>query len=258
MSAEKTARPTAAPGEALSDFNILRLVAKYWGCDALFSEWSSPEAAFQILKRLSAGRPCDISGIEDYAHLEREGGIQWPWPGSPPTADRENGATELKTENSERKTPSERRLFEDGRFFTADQRALFLFDPPRAPAEALTAEFPMVLLTGRGTSAQWHTNTRTGKSAVLRTLHPENAYVELHPEDARDLRIQPNATVRVVSPRGAVECVAFVTSSVQRGQVFMPMHYEVTNELTAPEVDPHSRQPSYKYAAVRVEALNEI
>ena len=124
--------------------------------------------------------------------------------------------------------------------------------------EALTAEFPMVLLTGRGTSAQWHTNTRTGKSAVLRTLHPENAYVELHPEDARDLRIQPNATVRVVSPRGAVECVAFVTSSVQRGQVFMPMHYEVTNELTAPEVDPHSRQPSYKYAAVRVEALNEI
>jgi hypothetical protein len=37
--------------------------------------------------------------------------------------------------------------------------------------------------------------------------------------------------------------------------VFIPMHYDVTNQLTRAEFDPHSRQPSYKYCAVRVEKI---
>jgi len=72
-----------APGQALSDFNIFRLIAHHWGCGDLFKEWSSPEAAFRIMIRLSRGMPCDITGIEGYAHLEKEGGIQWPLPASP-------------------------------------------------------------------------------------------------------------------------------------------------------------------------------
>ncbi len=52
-----------APGQALSDFSIFRLVAHHWGCGDMFAEWSSPEAVFQILKKCSAGRPCDITGI---------------------------------------------------------------------------------------------------------------------------------------------------------------------------------------------------
>ncbi|HEU5396492.1 MAG TPA: molybdopterin-dependent oxidoreductase, partial [Verrucomicrobiae bacterium] len=59
-----------APGQALSDFNIFKLVAQYWGCGEMFSEWTSPEAVFQILKRLSAHQPCDITGIRDYRHLD--------------------------------------------------------------------------------------------------------------------------------------------------------------------------------------------
>ena len=68
-----------APGEALSDFAIFQLIAEAWGCGDRFREWSSPEAAFQILKRLSAGQPCDITGIRDFQHLDEAGGIQWPW-----------------------------------------------------------------------------------------------------------------------------------------------------------------------------------
>jgi predicted molibdopterin-dependent oxidoreductase YjgC len=68
-----------APGQAMSDFNIFRLIAEYWGCAEMFSQWTSPQAAFQILKKLSAGRPFDITGIEDYRHLDEEGGIQWPF-----------------------------------------------------------------------------------------------------------------------------------------------------------------------------------
>ena len=44
----------------------------------------------------------------------------------------------------------------------------------------------------------------------------------------------------------------FVTASVSPGQVFVPMHYAETNQLTFPSVDPHSRQPSYKHCAVRL------
>jgi assimilatory nitrate reductase catalytic subunit len=228
-----------APGQALSDFNIFRLVADSWGCGALFREWKSPEAAFQILKRVSAGQPCDISGIADYQMIDRCGGIQWPWAGRA---------------GDEQPMP-ERRLFEDGVFFHAEGRARFLFDRPRPVAEPVDEAFPFVMLTGRGTSAQWHTNTRTGKSDVLRKLYPANPYVELNPADAERLGIGPQSMVAVISRRGRVECAAFITANVQPGQVFVPMHYGITNRLTRSEFDPHSRQPSFKYCAVRVEPV---
>ena len=156
-----------APGVALSDFNIFRLIARSWGCGEMFAAWESPEAAFQIVKRLSAGQPCDFTGIRDYAHLEEASGIQWPWP-----------AEEAGAATNEPVLPApERRLFADGMFFHEDGKARFIFDSPRSVAEPVDDDYPFVLLTGRGTSAQWHTNTRTGKSAVLRTLYPENAYV---------------------------------------------------------------------------------
>ena len=250
-----TKKVSRAPGEALSDFNIFRLLAHYWGCGEMFAEWSSPEAAFQILKRLSAGQPCDITGIKDYKHLDDCGGIQWPW------AERDLGSGVLglggqpQTPDAIPHPPSERRLFADGKFFTPDGKAKFLFDQPRPVAEPTDNEFPFVMLTGRGTSAQWHTNTRTGKSAVLRTLYPANAYVEIHPSDLARLGLTANKSVAVVSRRARIECTAVISPSVQPGHVFIPMHYDVTNKLTRTEYDPHSRQPSYKYCAVRLEKL---
>jgi assimilatory nitrate reductase catalytic subunit len=235
-----------APGEALSDFNIFRLVAEYWGCTDMFSQWTSPQAVFQILKRLSAEMPCDFSGIEDYRHLEASGGIQWPCPALPASA---------AAKGPSPKPHPERRLFADGKFYRSDGKARFLFDPPRAVGEPVDESFPFVLLSGRGASAQWHTNTRTGKSAVLRALYPANPYVEINPLDAAELGIKANDMVAVVSRRGRAECAAFLTPIVQPGQVFIPMHYGVTNRLTRAEFDPHSRQPSYKHCAVRLERI---
>ena len=114
-------------------------------------------------------------------------------------------------------------------------------------------DFPFLLLTGRGTSSQWHTNTRTGKSDVLRKLYPPDCYLEIHPNDAARLGIAPGATVKISSRRASITAAAFVTPAVQPGQVFAPMHYEEVNQLTFPAFDPHSRQPSYKACAVRVE-----
>ena len=88
---------------------------------------------------------------------------------------------------------------------------------------------------------------------MLRTLYPAEAYVEINPEDAERACIKSNETVKVVSRRGSGQCMAFITANVQPGQIFIPMHYELVNRLTRPEFDPHSRQPSYKHCAVRLE-----
>ncbi len=248
---------SVAPGQALSDFNIFRLIAHYWGCAELFKEWTSPEAAFQILKRFSANRPCDITGIRDYAHLDESGGIQWPLAFESLNSEKAKTSAPIQSFNdSTNNSARERRLFADGRYFTPDGKARFLFEKPRPVAEPTTPEYPYVLLTGRGTSAQWHTQTRTGKSAVLQTLYPANAYVELNPQDATRLGVTPNSMVAVISRRARIQCTAFVTTSVQPGQVFIPMHYGVTNRLTKADFDPYSRQPSYKHCAVRVEAIS--
>ena len=96
------------------------------------------------------------------------------------------------------------------------------------------SEFPFVLLTGRGTSAQWHTNTRTGKSAVLRTLYPANAYVEMQPHRRGTVGIAAN-TPR--SPWCPAARALLARRSLRRrcspGQVFIPMHYGVTNNSPA-------------------------
>jgi assimilatory nitrate reductase catalytic subunit len=169
--------------------------------------------------------------------LDERGGVQWPYP--------ETGGDDAP----------ERRLFADGSFYHADGRAKFVFAEPTPMPEAPNARFPLLLLTGRGSASQWHTQTRTNKSAVLRKLHPKEIYVEINPADARTSRVQPNQRVVVESQRGKLMARAFVTYTVQPGQVFIPMHYESANRLTLAHFDPYSRQPSYKNCAVRVRPI---
>ncbi len=243
-----------APGQALSDFSIFRLIADAWGCGKMFEKWDSPEAVFQILKQLSAGQPCDITGIEDYRMIEACGGIQWP------LSERGTGNAERGVESdvvhsalrASRSALQERRLFEDGRFYHPDGRAKFLFEAPRPMPEPASTKYPLVLLTGRGTASQWHTQTRTSKSEVLRKLYPQRLYVEINPTDARALSITPNEIVTVESQRGHVTAQAFLTPSISVGQVFIPMHESNANQLTDAVFDPYSKQPSYKSCAVRV------
>ncbi|MHC4875145.1 MAG: molybdopterin oxidoreductase family protein [Planctomycetota bacterium] len=223
-----------APGQALSDLSIFRLIADAWGCGTMFKDWTSPEAVFQILKQLTADQPCDITGIRDYDMLDECGGMQWPYP--------EVGS----------RTSSERRLFADGKFYHSDGRAKFLFEEPRPLPEPPSTKFPLTLLTGRGSASQWHTQTRTSKSPVLRKLYPEAIYVELNPADARRLGITHHEKVEVTSQRGRLQATAFLTPTVQPGQLFIPMHYEEANRLTDAVFDPYSRQPSYKACAVAV------
>ncbi len=228
-----------APGEALADFAIFKLLAEAWGVGDSFRRWTDPEATFQILKELSRGQPCDITGIEDYGMLDDRRGIQWPLRAGERVV-----------------AQSQRRLFSDGHFFHADGKAKLLFDAPRPVPEATTPDYPFVLLTGRGSSSQWHTQTRTEKSAVLRRLYPNEPYVELSPADAERLAITPGSWVIVESRRGTFRARAYPTHVVRPGQLFVPMHYAKANQLTFPAFDPHSRQPSYKHCAARVRPID--
>jgi assimilatory nitrate reductase catalytic subunit len=233
-------RVARAPGAALADFYIFKLIAEAWGCADLFRRWTSPEAVFALLREATRGQPCDITGVDGYAMLDDKRGVQWPLP--------QGQSVEAR---------SERRLFEDGRFFHPDGRARFVFGDPQRLPEPTCAEYPLTLLTGRGSSAEWHTGTRTRKSAVLRKLSSPSPYVELSPVDAASLGIAPDRLVVVESRRGSFVARAFLTHAVQPGQVFVPMHYARANQLTFGAFDPTSRQPAYKACAVKVRPFEE-
>ncbi len=226
-----------APGEALSDFRIFQALAHVWGCGTLFKKWTHPEAVFQLLKSVTKDQPCDITGINDYAHIDQLGGVQWPYP------------SEYSNKES---VERQRRLFENGQFYTPNKRANLLYSPPAELPEPTSDDYPFTLLTGRGTSSQWHTQTRTGKSDILKKLYPKDVYIEIHPADAQDLNVKDNELLEVTSKRGHITARVYLAPTVQRGQAFLPMHYNMINQLTYPSFDPHSRQPNYKHCAIKL------
>ena len=233
------AKVCEAPGEALPDFEIFRRIGAAWGCGSWLDRWQTPWHVFEVLRELAAGQPCDFSGIATYAQIVEAGGIQWPY--------RAGGRDE----------GTHRRLFEDGVFYRPGGRALLKFEPPRENPEPADGQYPFVLLTGRGSSAEWHTGTRTSKSAMLRLLAPSSNRVELHPRDAAPLGLRQGDRVRVHSRRGSMEARVVLEAGVGRGRVFIPMHDGEVNRLTLAVFDPYSRQPSYKACAVRLEPLGQ-
>jgi anaerobic selenocysteine-containing dehydrogenase len=232
-----------APGQALADFHIFRLIAHYWGCEEMFRDWQTPEAVFRVLQRCSEGQPCEITGIEGYEMIQKSGGMQWP-------------LSRSQTLAFGSQIPQHRRLFTDGQFFTPDKRAHFIFDEPEAPPERTSREFPFILLTGRGSSAQWHTETRTGKSAVLAKMIPHELQIDLNPLDADRLGFRDGARVRVISQRAEVTVLLRLTHCVSPGTVYLPMHDPRVNQLTHASFDSVSRQPSYKHSAVNLVAAD--
>ena len=126
------------------------------------------------------------------------------------------------------------------------------------PAELASREFPFLLTTGR-MFAHFHTGTMTRVSKHL-DVEQTTGYVEIHPEDAKTLRIDPGDAVLLTSKRGKMEVPARVSASVQPGNLFLPIHFgeNPTNILTSSEAfDPLAKIPEFKVGAVRIERLFE-
>ena len=166
----------------------------------------------------------------------------------------------LDADAEESSTP---RLFESGSFPTPDGRARFHAPGYRKPAEILSEEYPLALLTGR-VKDQWHTMTRTGKvPKLMRSEH--EPFLEMHPDDAGHLGVADRQLVRVTSRRGSLQVRARVTDGIRSGAVFAPFHWgelwnrhAVTNAATSEATDARSKQPELKFAAVRVEPVAAV
>ncbi|MDE1167151.1 MAG: bifunctional nitrate reductase/sulfite reductase flavoprotein subunit alpha [Pseudomonas sp.] len=230
-----------APGEAMADWQIIARVACEMGYGQAFS-YDSAEAVFEEIK--GAWNPqtgYDIRGAS-YASL-REQPRQWPCaPG-----------------RQEHRSPV-RYCPEDASgpvFPTASGKATFFARPHMAPAQMPDEDFPLVLNTGR-LQHQWHTLTKTGKVATLNKLNP-GPFIELHPDDARQLGIAPRDQVQVRSRNGVAVLPAQVSDRVLAGNCFAPFHWNdvfgeqlAVNAVTSDAVDPISQQPEFKYCAVEL------
>jgi len=225
------------PGEALADFVIFSRLGQKMGFAGF--DYSSSAEIFREHALLTAGTSIDISGL-DYSVLEQKRSVQWPYP-----AVSVNGGTE--------------RLFLDHRFPTPTGRARFHANADEVRSELPDAEYPLILTTGR-IRDQWHTMTKTGKVGKLRQHMPQ-AFLEIHPDDAAGLTIREGMIALVESRRGEVRVPVRITNNVKKGMVFLPMHWgkilgsdlNRTNNLTHGLLDPLSKEPDFKFCAVRVQ-----
>jgi assimilatory nitrate reductase catalytic subunit len=228
------------PGEARPDWWAVGQVAARLGHGAAFA-WRSAADVFREHAALSGtgndgARLFDIGGMAgltdaEYAALEPS---RWPRPA---------------------KTIPRSRLYGDGQFSTPSGRARMVPTPPRGPANAPTAEYPMVLMTGR-VRDQWHTMTRTGKTARL-FRHIGEPFVLVHPDDAAGLADGGLAVVESAWGRGVLR--VRLDYGMRRGTVFAPMHWTArfsaagrVNTAVNPVVDPISGQPEFKHTPVRI------
>ncbi|MBV1869110.1 MAG: molybdopterin-dependent oxidoreductase [Marinosulfonomonas sp.] len=229
-----------APGEARPDWKIICDVAQRMGWEAAF-DYNSPADIFREYAALSGkaaalGRDFDISGLanisdEEYADFQP---VQWPV-----TAENPNGG----------------RFFGQGGFFHDDQKAKMLPITPTPFAAPQNAEF--ILNTGR-IRDQWHTMTRTGKSARL-SQHKIEPFAEIHPDDAGNLGVNEGELITLKRENVCSVVRVDITDSTPRGSVFVPMHWTHenaptgrVNTLVKALVDPVSGQPASKCSRVKL------
>lgn len=234
------------PGEARADWTIardfaLRLGARLGRADAhhLF-DYPDPQSVFLEHAASTRGRDLDITGL-DYAVLDALGPQQWPFPA---------GAARGRE-----------RLYADGKFETPSGKARFVVPVTTLTAETVDARYPLRLTTGR-LRDQWHAMSRTGKSARLFN-HVDEARIDLNPADLNRRGLADGELVRVASRRGAVILRAHASDEIRPGHAFIAMHWgrnhlssSGANELTLNTLDPHSKQPELKHAAIRLEKLS--
>jgi assimilatory nitrate reductase catalytic subunit len=237
------------PGEAEEDWWIISQVAKRLGYQQDFNYQSSADifrehAALSGFENKGV-RDFDISGLanltdQEYDQLQP---VQWPV-----TSDKPEGTA---------------RLFTDNKFFTANGKAQFIAITPRAPVNATSEDYPLVLNTGR-VRDQWHTMTRTARSAKL-SGHIAEPFVDIHPIDAEKWSVKAHDLAKIESRWGAVLARVQITDAQSVGNIFVPMHWTQQNSshsrvdaVVNPVVDPISGQPESKHTPVKISPYQAV
>jgi assimilatory nitrate reductase catalytic subunit len=234
------------PGDVKPDWWAICEVGKRLGFADAF-DYQSTADIFREHAALSAfenngSRDFDLGALSTLSHSEYDTlvPVQWPLPSHSP-----DGTS---------------RLFGNGHFFSPSGRARFIDSAPQPAASQCSPEWPLLLNTGR-IRDQWHTMTRTGRSARL-LQHIAEPFIELHPNDLTAQALQEGDLVTVRSPHG--DCVVRARSHTgQRpGTAFMPIHWNDcfasqarVDTLVTAHCDPISGQPAFKQTPVCVTPL---
>ncbi|MGL5721503.1 MAG: molybdopterin oxidoreductase family protein [Brevinema sp.] len=220
-----------------SDFQVFRGVGTALGMGDFLKGWETPKDAFNLLKKCTKNMPCDITGV-DYDKLKDSIGVQWPCP-----------------EGSDFKE-TERRLFENGLYYTPSKKAKFVFEAPIPNPVPTSKEFPFVLNTGRGTVGQWHTQSRTREIPHSVDTAITEAYIYMNTKLAKEFKIEHLGKIKVSSING--ESSVFMvqhTENLPYDQLYAPIHYIETNRLTPSVFDPYSKEPSYKTTPIQIQKI---
>ena len=226
-------RPCLEKGEnEITDYEAILGVGKALGMGSLLNGWETPRGCFELMKKCSKGMPGDITGVT-WEMLENSRGVQWPF------------------REGETLTEDQRRLYEDGNFFTPSKKAQFKFEAPRENPMPLTEEFPYLLNTGRGSVGQWHTQSRTREVQFVEDVSAREAYLYINPLTAQEKGIGENDFLRVHSANGhSAVFRARISGHVREQELYAPIHYIECNKLTPSIYDPYSKEPSYKATPV--------
>jgi formate dehydrogenase alpha subunit len=224
---QRVRKAIAPVGDSRPDWWITCEIARRMGASGF--DFESPA---QIMDEIATVTP-SYGGIS-FKRLETES-LQWPCP----TNDHPGTAILHTT------------LFSRG-------KGHFVPLAYKPPAEMPDADYPLVLTTDR-LLFHFHTGTMTRRVKGLNIFRNEEL-VAMNPQDAASLDIQDGETVAVISRRGRVTAKVKVTEAAPPGTIAMTFHFaeSPTNELTNPALDPVSKIPEYKVAAVRVEKVGRV
>ena len=221
-----------------SDFDVFLKMGVALGMGELLNKWRTPRDIFNIMKQCTKNMPGDFSGI-DYDGLVNTKGIQWPFP------------------EGEVLTNNDRRLFENGVYYTPNMRAQFVYQKPATNPLPTTAEYPYIFNNGRGTVGQWHTQTRNREIDQIQDVISQKAYCQINDKLAQSLGIDEGDTVEIASINGEkAQFVARLNDGLQANEIFAPIHYIETNKLTPSVYDPISWEPSYKTTPVALRKVD--
>ena len=119
----------------------------------------------------------------------------------------------------------------------ADGKAKFVFGEPSPMPERPNEKYPYLLLTGRGSASQWHTQTRTSKSPILKRLYSDELRLDIHPADARPLHKKTFSLESGLCLSGEDHTVKVLPVRVIDGQVqLLPPPIEQLDALLATDL----------------------
>lgn len=222
---QRVRKAVEPPGEAKEDSWIILELSRKLGYEMKYNFIE------EVLQEAGKLWPA-VAGIT-YVRIEKMG-LQWPCP----------------TLNH----PGTPYLFKGG---FPRGKAAFSAIRYRPSEELPDNEYPFLLSTGRQLF-QYHTGSMTRKIDAINKVSP-GPYIEIHPDDAKQLGLSARSIVKVSSRRGSINIRALISDRPSKGMTFIPFHFKeaAANMLTNTALDPVCKIPELKVCAVKIELIKQ-